>query len=157
MNDDRRSVLDHVRNRIDWMDENIKEDRLSDPSVIDLYIDDLEYARGWVYNILEDEEASYNNMPEGFACGPNGGESLSAQEDLKAALKELDTLIPKVKTFKEKYSEELSREYNEDSKMERNKMAVKLRRLLKRYISRTIQYLRPYSLNPPVKYIAVKE
>ena len=63
MNDDRRSVLDHVRNRIDWVDESIRYDKLSDPSLIDIYIDDLEYARGWVYNILKDEEASYYHMP----------------------------------------------------------------------------------------------
>lgn len=157
MNDDRRSVLDHVRNRIDWVDESIRYDKLSDPSLIDIYIDDLEYARGWVYNILKDEEASYYNMPGGFAWGPNGFESLSAQEDLKSALKEFDTLIPKVKTFKEKYSEVLSREYNEDSKEERNKIAVKLRRLMKRYISRITENLRPYSLNPPVKYVEVYE
>ena len=25
MNDDRRSVLDHVRNRIDWVDESISK------------------------------------------------------------------------------------------------------------------------------------
>lgn len=146
MNDDRRSILDQVRGRIDWIDWSIKEDCLSDRDLFDVYLDDLEYARTIVQFILYDEENSFDNMPGGFQWGPNGCESMEAQKDLKEALKALDTLISKVKNFKEKYSEELSRGYNGGTAEERYEISVKLRRLMKRYISRTIERLRPYSL-----------
>ena len=125
MNDDRRCTLDQVRSHIDWFDEAIKYEHLSEPDVIDTILDDLEYGRQSVYITLKDEENSF------------------------------DTLISKVKAFKEKYSEELTKEYNNENKEERHKIAVKLRRLLKRYIDRIMKHLRPYSLNPPVRYVVV--
>ena len=148
MNDDRRSTLDNVRGRIDWIDGSIKYDRLSDPYFLEIYLDDLEYARKCVDTILQDEEYSYENMR-----GPSDNvlESSCAQEDLRIALKEFDILIAKVKTFKEKYSTELSREYNEENKEERDKIAIKLRRLMKRYTLRIEEHLSPYSLVPMVK------
>ena len=155
MHDDRRCTLDQVRSHIDWFDEAIKYEHLSEPDVIDTILDDLEYGRQSVYITLKDEENSFYNMPGGYQWGPNGCESMSAQEDLREALKAFDTLISKVKAFKEKYSEELTKEYNNENKEERHKIAVKLRRLLKRYIDRIMKHLRPYSLNPPVRYVVV--
>ncbi len=155
MNDDRRGTLDHVRSRLDWFDEIIKEEHLSEPDIIDTFLEDLEYGRRWVHIILRDEENSFYNMPGGYQWAPNGCESMSAQEDLQEALKAFDTLIPKLRNFKEKYSEEFSKEYNNETMEERKKIAVKLRRLLKRYIIRIMGHLSPYSLNPPIRYVVV--